>query len=123
MKRILVVDDDDTIRAILKLIFSRCGFRVVSAINGSDAIRAFDRDDYDLVITDICMPVCDGNSLASYIKEQGCSVPIVAYTGSAESAGPFFDQVLHKPASRRELVDVGYRFLDVSDEAASRQAH
>ena len=69
MNRILVVDDDGIIRTLLKLILSRRGFRVASAINGSEAIRKFDRGVYDLVITDICMPVCDGNALAGYIKK------------------------------------------------------
>jgi len=90
----------------MEVVLTRHGYSVTIACSGSEAISKFDEADYDLVITDICMPGPDGNALAQHIKSITRSVPVIAHTGSCELAGKAFDRILSKPAQMQELLDV-----------------
>ena len=59
-KRILVVDDEESIRRILELNLTRAGYSVHTAQNGSDALTKLLTNDYDLLISDVLMPKMDG---------------------------------------------------------------
>ncbi len=59
-KRVLVVEDDEPIRALLFTILRRRGFRVDTATNGQDAIERLKRCNYALVLLDLMMPVMSG---------------------------------------------------------------
>ncbi|MDH3998810.1 MAG: response regulator, partial [Desulfuromonadales bacterium] len=104
MRRILVVDDDVEIRELLGLILSSDGYRVEKAQDGGIALKKFEEDIYDLVITDIRMPNIDGNALVKQIRIKNATVPIVAYTGSEELIESAFDRVLSKPIRSKQLI-------------------
>ncbi len=106
MCKILAVDDCRWIRELMEVVLTLHGYSVTTACSGSEAIRKFDETDYDLVITDICMPGSDGNALAQHIKSLTRSVPVIAHTGSCELAGKAFDRILPKPAHAQELFDI-----------------
>lgn len=78
---VLYVDDDETIRntvgSALKLLFKKCFI----AVNGHDALTRYRTSTPDIVIIDIEMPILDGISLASKIREESTTVPIIVITG------------------------------------------
>ena len=93
-RTVLVVDDFDDTRLLLRTWFERRGFRVVEAENGIEAINRAEAETPDLIIMDVQMPQLDGLSATRHIrtvKELG-SVPIVAV--SAYGADQFRAQAL-----------------------------
>ena len=66
MKRILVAEDEKSIREFIVINLARNGFEVVEAENGQDGMSKLDSDKFGLIITDINMPVMDG---IQFIKE------------------------------------------------------
>ncbi len=81
MTRILVVDDEEPIRGLLRQAFEMNGYDVVEASNGSEAVRIFREDEIDLVITDIIMPNKEGLESIMDLKEIDPDVKIIAMSG------------------------------------------
>jgi PAS domain S-box-containing protein len=82
---ILVVDDSDANRILLRRILEMAGFTVVEAGNGQEAIDSFEKFAPQAVLMDIQMPVMDGLEATRRLKatEKGRSVPFIAITGNA----------------------------------------
>ena len=80
--RILTVDDSRTILAMLHHTLSAAGFEVVQAENGQEGLERLDAGDFDVVITDINMPVMDGLTFIRNVRAQGRhqSLPILILT-------------------------------------------
>ena len=95
--KILIVDDELSNRMILSAILKKEGYSVVSAVNGQEAIEVFQREEPDLVLMDIMMPVMDGYEATQKIKalSQEKFTPIIFLTAMTD------DQAL------RRCVDVG----------------
>ena len=66
--RALIVDDEEDLRDILELMLSRMGVDVVSASNGRDALIQLKEKTFDLVISDISMPIMDGVTLLKELR-------------------------------------------------------
>lgn len=68
-ERILVVDDEDLLRRVVRRMLERLGYRVVEATNGADAIGILDttRERIDLVLTDVVMPELHGSELGEFL--------------------------------------------------------
>ena len=69
-KRILVVDDDDAIRALLRTVLRRRGFAVDTARNGIEALEEMGARRYALVVLDLMMPRMNGYELVRHLEEQ-----------------------------------------------------
>jgi DNA-binding response OmpR family regulator len=69
-KRILVVDDDDAIRALLFTVFRRRGYKVDTARNGAEAIQRCHECRYALVVLDLMMPMMSGYDFVDHIGQQ-----------------------------------------------------
>jgi two-component system, chemotaxis family, chemotaxis protein CheY len=69
-KRIIVVEDFNTSRQIIKRTLEGMGFLVEEAADGREALKFFDGSTIDLVITDFNMPFMDGASLVAYIRNK-----------------------------------------------------
>ncbi|MBM4388352.1 MAG: response regulator, partial [Deltaproteobacteria bacterium] len=67
--KILVVDDEKNLRILLRDLLSKYGYDCIEAENGLEAVRAVKREETDLVILDLIMPVCDGIEAFSRIRE------------------------------------------------------
>jgi CheY-like chemotaxis protein len=93
-RTILVVDDFDDTRLLLRTWLEKRGFRVIEADNGIDAISRAENDSPDLIIMDVEMPRLDGLSATRRIRKvkQLNSIPIVAV--SAYGADQFREQAL-----------------------------
>lgn len=103
--RILVAEDNESIRNLLKTRLNRSGFEVVCVDNAADGIKRFTSETFDLVLTDICMPGLSGNILARYIYNLCTDVPIIAVTASPWLANEMFDMVIEKPFELTFLLD------------------
>lgn len=110
MSRILVADDDPGLRIVLRDALAREGNEVVTAENGETALRAFAGEAFDLVVTDLSMPVLDGSGLVRELRKGGSDVPILILTVRGEErekvalldAGA--DDYVVKPFSVAELL-------------------
>ena len=69
--RVLVVDDDPTIRRTLASELGSEGYEVLEAADGREALRLFERDEPDLVLTDLAMPVADGFEVVAGVRRAG----------------------------------------------------
>ena len=106
---LLVVDDDDRIRHLLKTYLSRQGYRVSTASNAVEARHKMTSLAYDLIILDVMMPGEDGMSLTRSLREKS-DVPIILLTAKGDApdrieglkAGA--DDYLPKPFEPEELV-------------------
>jgi len=93
-KKILLVDDEDTILDTYSLLLGEKGYSVVTAENGIKALEAFSRDSFDLVITDLAMPGGDGFKLLEEIKGRSPKTPVIVFTGKRYKAVKEFVSLL-----------------------------
>ncbi len=103
--RILVVEDNESIRSLLKTRLNHSGFEVVCADNIIDGIKRFNAETFDLVMSDICMPGLGGNMLARYIHNLRADIPVIAVTATPWLANKMFDMVIEKPFELIFLLD------------------
>jgi len=81
MERILIIDDEQQIRSMLRLMLEREGYEVVEAPDGSAGMRAYRQKPVDLVITDLIMPNKDGIGMIIELKKEFPEVKIIAMSG------------------------------------------
>ncbi len=86
MSRVLVVDDYDDTRYLIRFLLEMYGFEVSEATNGIEALESVDRQVPDLVLMDISMPHMDGLTAARKIRAQPryAKLPIIAITAQSE---------------------------------------
>ena len=80
MFRILIVEDDLETQRLFAHVLSKNGYRVDCARNGKEALSALDREYYDLLISDIMMPVMDGYELVQSLREANMTPPVLMIT-------------------------------------------
>jgi len=122
-KRILVVDDMESSRAVIRKLLKSTGVTIIEAKNGKEAVDLFIEasDNIDLILMDYTMPVMDGHEATQKIRESGLqkaeSIPIIAlsahtaasHVGAALNAGMNFH--LEKPVKPLELIASLKHFL------------
>ncbi len=86
MARVLVIDDDEQTRTLVRHMLSREGHEVVEAVDGADGLRLFGKSPPDLVLTDINMPGLDGHEVITAIRVLHPEVPIIAVSGGGAIA-------------------------------------
>jgi CheY-like chemotaxis protein len=105
-KRILLVDDQPSVRGTIRLMLEIDDHIVTEANNGAEALDLFTPGQFDLVTTDFAMPVMKGNELAVRIKQLAPMQPILMITGYAEELGDAdnpVDSILKKPFTLESL--------------------
>jgi DNA-binding response OmpR family regulator len=113
-KRLLVLDDDPSIRRTSAEVLERAGFFVDCGEDGEAGWAALCAAPYDLVITDQQMPRLSGFNLLCRMRAAGMNCPVVLVTGSHHldaRISEVFDAVLHKPFFLYELVVTVQRVL------------
>ena len=80
---ILIIDDDETLREMLREVLTRSGHHVLSAENGELGIKLIQIHSVDLVITDIYMPHTDGLEVTIKLRETHPEIKIIVITGNA----------------------------------------
>ncbi len=125
MKRILVIDDDDQLRLMIRLMLERASYEVVDAPNGKVGIDLYRQDPVDLVITDIFMPEKEGLETIRELCREYPDVKIIAISGGSPRTEGFSSlqfakgfgalRTLAKPFFRDELLKVVRELLAESD--------
>lgn len=114
--QVLVVDDDPDIRTVVEAILSGEGYRVMTASNGRLAWEMIARQQPDVVLLDLQMPVMTGWELLDLIHERGLPVPIVVmtagYRARAEAKRHGAAAHLAKPFDLNDLLATVERCLD-----------
>jgi PAS domain S-box-containing protein len=108
---VLVVDDEDLVRSLALKALAKCGYEVLAARDGREAIEVFDAsaDRIDAVLLDMSMPALGGKQALAAIRARRPSVPVVLMSGYSEeqtlgdSAGGSQLAFLHKPFTIAEL--------------------
>lgn len=89
MATILIVDDEEYIRSLLRRALVRGGHTVVEALDGNEGLRRFEETEgVDLVFTDLMMPGMGGLELIEAIRERSHEVPIIAMSVLGHDAFP-----------------------------------
>ncbi|MFT4977149.1 MAG: two-component system response regulator AtoC [Myxococcota bacterium] len=126
--RILIVDDEPSIRKVLRAQLTRAGYSPATADDGSAAIARLEIEPFDLVISDLKMPGVGGMELLSYCKASLPGMPVILITahGTVDSAVEAIKQGAHdyitKPFDQDELQAIILKALRVS-AASSHQLH
>ncbi|QZH76710.1 MAG: response regulator [Erythrobacter sp.] len=83
---ILLVEDEDMVRAVAERALARQGYMIVTASDGDEGLEAFRAapDRFDMVLTDVVMPSMDGPAMAREIRKQKPQLPILFMSGYAE---------------------------------------
>ena len=100
--KILLVEDNEDIREILKQMIQEQGFDVVTASNGMDALEVYD-ENINLIITDLVMPIMGGIELIEEINKIGYKAKIIAVTGYSDIRVPEGVEIMYKPFSMSKL--------------------
>lgn len=105
-RSILVIDDDDLVRAMTSFQLKELGYRVSVASGGDDALKLLEQGEkFDLVLCDFIMPVADGPTVAARIRGKWPSLPIVFMTGHADRERIKGETVLEKPFTAERLAE------------------
>ena len=80
MLKILIAEDDRELRQLFSHVLTKNGYVVKGVSNGKEALDAMDNDYFDLVITDIMMPVLDGYELVRQLRDTGNITPVLMIT-------------------------------------------
>lgn len=111
-KSILIIDDDDAVRNILRLLLENAGYRVLTAAHGAEGLATFQRHraEISLVITDMMMPEMSGPEVIEALRKTSPDLKIIAISGLMDAnrlkisrvAGPSIE-CLAKPITSKEL--------------------
>jgi EAL domain-containing protein (putative c-di-GMP-specific phosphodiesterase class I) len=121
-RHVLVADDEPAIVEMIRAILEEYGFRVVTAANGSEALRLVEEAEPEVVLLDMNMPVLDGEGFIAALRERGIPTPIVVMTAGSSArrwaAQLGADAYLSKPFELSSLVDVTKRFATSSSNSS-----
>ena len=80
MLKILIAEDDQELRQLFAHVLMKNGYAVKGVSDGQEALDALDREYYDLIISDIMMPVMDGYTLVRQLRDAGNNTPVLMIT-------------------------------------------
>lgn len=123
-EKILVADDEQDIRNLVRIILEKNGFQVSLAANGAEALQKAESELPDLILLDVVMPAISGWSVCKTLKSQEKTkhIPVIIFSALsvalgdekskrfAEEAGA--DGYLRKPFSRNDLLAITKKFLE-----------
>lgn len=108
--RILVVEDDRELNELITSYLKIAGYEVSSTFNGLDALNIFSERKFDIILSDIMMPLCDGFELAKSIRELDVKIPIIFMSAREDKPSKQLgyrigiDDYITKPFDLDELV-------------------
>lgn len=111
-RKVLLVEDNVSVRELLRVLLETEGYEIVEATDGSDGLAQAEQSLPDLMILDLMMPGLDGESVLSRLKShpQLSKVPVLVVSGKYESLGRLRDQlgeenVFPKPFEPSKMMD------------------
>ena len=117
---ILLVDDEEAFRSVIKQVLSKAGYDIVEAANGVEAINRFYEKPADMIITDIIMPEKEGIETIIELKKAHPELKLIAMSGGGcygtdidfDMARKLGARTLDKPFALQELLDVVAELLN-----------
>ena len=103
MKKILIVDDEEDILNFLSYHFKKIGFSVTTAEDGVKGLLEFDKEEFDIIISDIRMPNMGGVEMCIEMKKRSKSIPFLFLTAVTDDYKILYammsgaDQIVDKP--------------------------
>ncbi|MCF8106504.1 MAG: response regulator [Desulfohalobiaceae bacterium] len=105
--RILIIEDDESIRQVLKEYLDQLGFQVITAADGLEGLDLIKQQGYDLIVSDIRIPYVSGIGLIKIAREINPNIPIISITSfgepSEKTAREEATTVIAKPFDLEEL--------------------
>lgn len=124
-KKLLLAEDDVVSRNMLTIILKREGFKVTAVENGAEAVAAFEKEKFDVILMDVNMPYLDGYSATATIrlqeKDRNSRTPIIAITAYAlkgdreKCLKADMDDYISKPINFSEIIELIQKHVRVSD--------
>ncbi len=118
MKKILIVDDEVNMRKVLTILFTREKYEVETASNGKEAVTLLEQGrTFDLILSDLKMPVMDGIQLLKYLKKRSNEVPVILITAygtiseAVEAMKHGAVDFITKPFNKEDLRNMVFRIL------------
>src|SRR5688572_11536935 len=114
MASILLVDDDEQLRLMLKMVLEHAGHVVNEACNGKEALMSYSRQQTELVVTDLVMPHKEGLETIMELRRTYPDLKIIAMSGGGRTGAQNYlelamkfgaNHILNKPFSNHELLD------------------
>ena len=112
MTSALIIDDDRLFRSTLKKMFEKAGYQVQTAADGEEGLELYRTYEFDLVITDIIMPVMEGIETILKLREMNPDLKIIAMSGGGKLMAEAYlktasllkvNAILKKPFTFKEL--------------------
>lgn len=125
MAQVLLAEDEETVREFVSRVLTMHGHSVLEAKDGAQAVELMNQHHFDLLLTDIVMPIMDGITLALKVRATRPHVPIILMTGYANESqrahnlSVLIEDLLSKPFNKDQLVAAVNKALNGSDEGAS----
>ncbi len=127
MKKVLIAEDEASIRDFVVINLKRSGYEVIEASNGQEAMNAFDENssEIDIAILDIMMPIADGLEVCKYLRSKSKRIGIIMLTARTQEMDKVTgllvgaDDYVTKPFSPSELmarIDAIYRRVSLMNE-------
>ena len=116
MKKILIAEDNDSNFVLMSYILKKY-YQFERAKNGQEAVEMVDKNQYDIVLMDIKMPIMNGLEATKAIKEKHPDLPILALTANAFDSDRQLamdagcDDFLSKPVSSEECLETIKRYI------------
>ena len=123
LSRVLVIDDEPAIRALVAKIVDRAGLPVDTAGDGAEAIEKMEQEHYAVVVVDMMMPRVDGFGVVEYVRSRLSQRPVVIVISASDSAilrqldGSVVHSIVRKPFEIDVLGDL------IAAAAKSYQGH
>lgn len=121
MARILVIDDDESIRFLLRTVLEIQGHDVVEAENGAEGLLYYQAEPVDVVITDMLMPVMDGHEFIMELQREFPGAKVIAISGGRkglEQAKALTPYIFEKPFSLEKILDTVHALVSAPMPAA-----
>ena len=116
--RILLAEDDAMLRMLTEKSLGKLGAQITSYDNGQKAWEAFDANQFDLVLTDLMMPMMDGHELTKKLRLIGSTTPIIGVTAAVigdetdewlrDGANTFISKPITPEKLRDALASIGF---------------
>jgi len=128
MKKVLVVDDEEAVRSVICALLKADDREFIEAVNGEEAQKFLDASCFDLVISDVIMPDCDGIELVMAIRRKQPDVPVIIISGGGRvNAGQYLSMaeklgaasVFEKPFDTSEFRSTAARLLGEAEDGAA----
>jgi CheY-like chemotaxis protein len=122
---VLMVDDQEPVRLFATYALERCGYRVLTADDGQEAVTLFRnrQSEIDMIILDLTMPVMDGDEALDQLRAISRDVPIVISSGFSQATanerfrGKLLTGFLSKPYSATTLINTVKKFITQKEHA------